>query len=71
MTLTPHSEKNCSIPIGDTLMPLNGKKYLELSNGIKKPTPKPPDVIASKTPCDTVDKNNTIAKISFLFFPNK
>ena len=61
MTLNPHSEKNFPIPIGETLMPLNGKKYLESSNGIKKPTPCPPDVMASNRPCDTVEKNKTIA----------
>ena len=63
MTLTPQSEKNFSIPIRETLTPLNGKKYLELSIGIKKPTPLPPDVMASKTPWDTVNKNKTMAKI--------
>ena len=70
ITLIPHSEKNFSTPIGETFIFLNGKKYLEFSKGIKKPTPFPPDVIASKIPCDTVDKNKTIAKISFLLFPN-
>ncbi len=50
MTLTPHSEKNFSIPMGDTFITLNGKKNLELSKGIKNPTPFPPVVMASKSP---------------------
>ncbi len=37
---------------------------------MKKPIPFPPDVKASKRPCDTVDKNITIPKICFLFLPN-
>ena len=46
----PQSEKNFSMPIGDTFISLNGKKKRELLNGIKKPTPRPPEVIASKIP---------------------
>ena len=70
-TLIPHSEKNFCIPIGDTFISLKGKKYLELSKGIKNPTPSPPLVIASKIPWETVDKNKTIAKMSFLDLLNK
>ena len=51
MTLTPHSEKNFSTPMGETLIPQKAKKkYRELSNGMKKPAPLSPLVIASKTP---------------------
>lgn len=71
MTRIPHSEKNSSTPIGDTCITRYGKKYLEFSNGIKKPTPLPPVVIASNTPCESVERNNTIMNISFLCFPKK
>jgi len=50
ITFIPHSEKNFSIPIGDTTISLNGKKNLELLNGMKNPTPFPPEVMASKIP---------------------
>ena len=49
-TFIPHFEKNFSIPIGDTTISLNGKKNLELLNGMKNPTPLPPEVIASNNP---------------------
>jgi hypothetical protein len=37
---------------GVALIGLTGKKYLVKSNGMKNPTPSPPLVIASRTPCD-------------------
>lgn len=40
--------------MGETSMGLQGKKYLELSNGEKKATPIPPSVMPSSSPCDTV-----------------
>ncbi len=32
----------------------NGKKNRSAENGIRKPTPRPPVVIASDTPCESV-----------------
>ena len=49
-TSKPHSEKNFFIPIGDTIISLNGKKKRSLLNGIKNPTPLPPEVMASNIP---------------------
>src|SRR5437762_14201251 len=42
-----------SAPIGDTRIGRNGKKKRRFENGMKKPTPLPPLVIASRTPCDS------------------
>jgi hypothetical protein len=68
-TRNPHSDKNFFIPKGDTFIPLKGKKNRVLSNGIKKPTPSPPEVMASKTPCDTVDKKITRNQINLFVLP--
>lgn len=63
-TSNPLSEKNRDAPIGDTAIGLQGKKYLALSQGEKKATPKPPLVNASKTGCEAVQvkKNSTRLK---------
>lgn len=52
-------------------MPLNEKKYRSELNGIKKPTPFPPEVMASNIPWDKVDKNKTIKKMILLVFENR
>ncbi len=59
-TVLPHSLKKLAIPIGETFISLQGKKYHELSNGEKNATPKPPSVSASKILCEAVQsvKNN-------------
>ena len=55
-TCTPLLPKKFSTPMGETLMGRHGKKYLELSQGEKKATPKPPLVMASRILCDAVHK---------------
>jgi len=50
----PLAEKNASTLSGETSIGLNGKKYLVLSNGAKKARPRPPLVIASRTPCEAM-----------------
>jgi len=45
-----HLEKKASIPIGETIIGLHGKKYLPLSNGDNRAIPKPPFVNASRIP---------------------
>jgi hypothetical protein len=69
ITFIPHSEKNFSTPIGDTLIFLKGKKKRSLSNGIKNPTPFPPDVIASKIPCEIIDRKITYHHVFLFSFP--
>ena len=69
MTCIPHSEKKLSTPSGETLIPRNRKKKRLLLNGIKKPTPLPPEVIASRIPCDTVDRKTTKNHIVFFRLP--
>lgn len=54
ITSRPHSLKKRLIPIGDTFMGLQGKKYLEFLKGEKNATPRPPVVIASSRECDAV-----------------
>jgi hypothetical protein len=53
---TPCELKNSLTPIGDTRTGRTGKKYLVVSNGEKNATPNPPFVIASSTPCETVQR---------------
>jgi len=48
--------KKSAMPIGETATGLNGKKYRVVSNGVKKAMPSPPSVIASRTPCDAVQR---------------
>jgi len=55
-TFCPHSLKKFSTPIGDTFIGRQGRKYLELSQGEKKAQPRPPLVMASKTPCRAVQR---------------
>lgn len=49
ITAKPLSEKNLEAPIGETVIGLQGRKYLVSSHGEKKATPKPPLVIASNS----------------------
>lgn len=56
------------MPIGDTFITCHGKKNRALLNGIKKPTPFPPVVKASKTPCDMVDRKITAKNNILLAF---
>lgn len=48
--------KNSSMPMGETTIGRNVKKYLVGSNGEKNATPSPPFVIASSTPCEAVQR---------------
>lgn len=56
MTIIPHSLKKFEAPIGETFIGRQGKKYLVLSHGEKKATPRPPLVIASRRLCEAVHK---------------
>jgi hypothetical protein len=68
MTRMPLAEKK-SIPIGDTSISRHLKKYRPLSNGAKNATPKPPFVIESNIPCETVDINKKRKVTSRLRLP--
>lgn len=50
-TRNPDGSRNRLRLKGDTLIGRKLKKYLVFSNGIKKPMPKPPVVMASKASC--------------------
>jgi len=50
ITTKPHLLKKPLIPIGETIIGVHGKKYLELSKGDNKAIPNPPFVKASRTP---------------------
>ena len=56
ITLAPHSLKKFPMPMGETFIGRQGKKYLELSKGEKNATPSPPLVRASKILCEAVHK---------------
>ena len=68
-TFIPQEEKNFCTPNGETFISLKGKKNLLLSNGTKKPMPLPPEVIASKIPCDSVDIKITKNQMVLFFLP--
>ena len=55
-TDNPYLEKKLEIPMGETSMGCQGKKYLEVSKGEKKAMPKPPEVSASSIPWETVHR---------------
>src|SRR4029077_18886128 len=59
-TRRPQLEKKGATPMGDTTRTRHGKKHRRFENGLKKATPRPPVVIASRTPCDAVARK-TIA----------
>jgi len=46
----PHVLRKPQIPTGETIMGVQGKKYLALSKGDNKAIPNPPFVKASRTP---------------------
>ena len=65
MTAAPRWPKNCPKPIGETLIGRHGRKYRVVSNGEKKPTPRPPLVIESRNPWEAVArKKNTQSLIA-------
>ena len=53
-TSIPRALRKPARPIGDTSIGCHGAKYRLSSNGIRKPTPKPPFVNASMTQWDAV-----------------
>lgn len=57
------------MPIGETFIGRNGKKIRSLLNGIRKPTPRPPVVIASRIPCDSVAKKSVTQNKTFRLLP--
>ncbi|MDI6889746.1 MAG: hypothetical protein QMC83_02235 [Thermodesulfovibrionales bacterium] len=50
ITIKPHLLKKPLIPIGETIIGVQGKKYLLLSKGKSKGIPRPPFVKASRIP---------------------
>src|ERR1051326_9625109 len=61
-TAIPRADRNDRIPIGDTSMGRNGKKYRAFENGEKNATPRPPLVAASRNPWESAARkipNNT------------
>ncbi len=56
ITMKPHLLKKAKILIGETMIGLQGKKYLVLSKGEKNAIPKPPLVKASRIPLVAVIK---------------
>ncbi len=50
MTMNPNLLKKALIPMGDTMIGFQGKKYLVLSNGDNRAIPWPPFVRASRIP---------------------
>lgn len=50
ITIKPLLLKKALMPIGETFIGVQGKKYLVLSKGDNKAIPKPPLVKASRTP---------------------
>jgi hypothetical protein len=48
--------KKSPIPMGETATGRYVKKYRLVSNGEKNATPRPPSVMASRTPCEAVQK---------------
>jgi hypothetical protein len=59
-TRRPQLEKNGATPMGETRMNRQGKKKRSFEKGLKKATPRPPVVIASRAPWDAVARK-TIA----------
>ena len=69
ITIIPHSEKKSLMLIGDTFIIRKGKKKRSLLKGIKNPTPRPPVVMASNIPWDSVDKKIVKTHSNLFFLP--
>ena len=67
MTSRPRWLKNAPIPIGETTIGRQRKQYRASENGAKNAIPKPPEVIASRSPCDAVaTKKKAQSRIALL-----
>src|SRR6266536_3790313 len=69
-TCRPRRERKGPTPIGDTRITRHGRKNRSLENGLQNATPRPPVVIASRTPCDAA-LAKTNAKVESGEAPNR
>ena len=58
-TWSSADEKTSRRPIGEAGIGRQGRKKRSLENGLKKATPSPPSVRASRRPCEAVLRNTT------------
>src|SRR4029453_7943406 len=58
-TARPRAEKNGATPIGETRMGRQGRWKRALEKGLKNAIPRPPLVIASRSPCDGAGKKTS------------